>query len=224
MILAAGRGERMRPLTDNCPKPLLKVGGKSLLVWHLENLHSAGIREVVINTSYMADKIHTVIGDGSEFGLQIQYSDEQPRPLETLGGILHALPLLGTRPFVLINGDVWTDVPLAELCRLKVEQAHLLLAKNPDHHPEGDFSLHGSRLASPRIGEQTFTYTGIGIFHSDFFAGLTDTGKPQPLAPLLFSKARQCLITAQCMPYRWFDVGTPERLKVLDTALSGSHW
>ncbi len=224
LILAAGRGDRMRPITEQYPKPLLEVGGKPLIIWHLENLRRAGIQEVVINTSHLAGQIHAALGDGRQFGMHIQFSDEQPAPLETLGGILRALPMLGDQAFMLINGDVWTDFPFFELRRLKVEQAHLLLVSNPEHHPAGDFSLNGAQLRYPQAEQQTLTYAGIGVFHPNFFIGQTDNGQPLPLAPLLFAKANLGLVTAQKMHHQWTDVGTPARLKALDTALGGSRW
>lgn len=220
MILAAGRGDRMRPLTDHCPKPLLEVGGKPLIVWHLENIQRAGINDVIINVSYLAEQIKSTLGDGSAFGLNIRYSDEQPSPLETLGGILRALPLLGETPFLLVNGDIWTDFPMYKLRRLKVEQAHLLLTSNPSHHPQGDFSLDGAHLRHPQVDTETLTYTGIGVFHPNFFIGQQDSGQPLPLAPLLFAKANQGLITAEHIQHQWIDVGTPERIEWLNETLS----
>lgn len=219
MILAAGRGDRMRPLTDTCPKPLLPVGGKPLIVWHLENLQRAGIEQVVINTSHLSEHLHQALGDGSQFGLQIRFSDEQPRALETLGGILRALPLLGKEPFILINGDVWTDFPVLELRQLEVPQAHLLLTENPEHHPQGDFALHDGQVRYPQTDDATLTYSGIGVYHPEFFAGQSDINEPLPLGPLLFAKADQGAVTGQKMTHQWIDVGTPERLAALDQVL-----
>ncbi len=222
MILAAGRGDRMRPLTDNCPKPLLEVGGKPLIVWHLENLKRAGITEIIINTSHHAGMIHERLGDGSQYGVSIRYSDEQPMALETLGGILQALPMLGNEAFMLINGDIWTDFPLIELTTLNVVQAHILLVANPPHHPQGDFSLHGGHAYYPRKDDTTLTYAGVGVFHPDFFSGQTEFNQPLPLAPLLFAKAEQDELTAQHVQHQWIDVGTPERLQTLDSMLRDS--
>ncbi len=222
MILAAGSGDRMRPLTDNCPKPLLEVGGKPLIVWHLENLQRAGVEDVVINTSHHAAQLHNALGDGGQYGLRIRFSDEQPLALETLGGILRALPLLDEQPFMLINGDVWTDFPLFELRRLKVAQAHLLLVDNPAHHPHGDFCLRNGHAHYPNSDAAALTYAGIGVFHPDFFAGQADTNQPVPLAPLLFAKANRGEVTAQHLRHQWVDVGTPERLQALDTQLQAA--
>lgn len=219
MILAAGRGDRMRPLTDNCPKPLLEVGGKPLIVWHLENLQRAGVTEIIINTSHHASMIHKLLGDGSQYGVSIRYSDEQPVALETLGGILHALPMLGNEAFIVINGDIWTDFPLIELTQLSVVQAHILLVTNPPHHLQGDFSLHSGHAYYPRKDDTTLTYAGIGVFHPDFFAGQMAFNQPLPLAPLLFAKAEQDELTAQHLQHQWVDVGTPERLQALDSML-----
>lgn len=219
MILAAGSGDRMRPLTDTCPKPLLEVGGKRLIEWHLENLQRAGITEVIINTSHHAQMIHDTLGDGNRYGVSIRYSDEQPVALETLGGILQALPLLGTEPFLLLNGDVWTDFPFSELLDKKVVQGHVLLVNNPEHHPQGDFSLHGGHAYYPRKDDSALTYSGIGVFHPDFFKGQTEFNRPLPLAPLLFAKADQDELTAQHLQHQWVDVGTPERLQALDKQL-----
>ena len=176
MILAAGRGERMRPLTDTLPKPLLPVGGKPLIQYHVEGLVRAGIRDIVINLAWQGARIREAFGDGSAYGVRIAYSDEGDRALETAGGIRNALPLLGTQPFVLTNGDVWTDYPYEQLTKhiagglghAHEDMAHIVLVPNPPQHPRGDFSLVGDRVTD--IREQARTYSGIGVFSREFFA------------------------------------------------------
>ena len=149
LVFAAGLGERMRPLTDTTPKPLLEVGGKPLIAWHLEKLAALGITEVVVNTSWLAPRFPELLGDGSRWGLRLHYSHEGPVPLETGGGMLHALPLLGDAPFIAVNGDIWSDYDFARLPREPRGDAHLVLVDNPEHHPQGDFVLEGDgRLAS----------------------------------------------------------------------------
>ena len=209
MILAAGRGERMRPLTDTVPKPLLEVQGKPLIVHHLEALTRAGFTGIVVNLSWLGNQIRDFLGDGSEFNLAIEYSDE-PEALETAGGIQQALPLLGER-FITINADIFTDYDFARL-RQSDSMAHLVLVENPRHNPDGDFSLADSTLgngASPR-----YTFSGIAQFHSSFFEELTP-GK-QALAPLLRVAASQQQVTAELFRGSWTDIGTLERLQVLN--------
>ena len=212
MILAAGRGERLRPLTDVIPKPLLQVRGKPLIVWHLEALARAGVREVVINLSWLGQQIRTALGDGSRWGVTIAYSDEGPVALETGGGIFHALPLLGTEPFLLVNGDICTDLDFAVLRLERGALAHLVLVPNPAHHPRGDFALRAGSISA--TGEPRLTYAGIGIYDPALFADC----KPGrfPLLPLL-----QRAMTAGCLHGElysgaWTDVGTAERLAQLD--------
>ncbi len=209
MILAAGRGERMRPLTDTVPKPLLEVQGKPLIVHHLEALTRAGFTGIVVNLSWLGNQIRDFLGDGSEFNLAIEYSDE-PEALETAGGIQQALPLLGER-FITINADIFTDYDFARL-RQSDSMAHLVLVENPRHNPDGDFSLADSTLgndASPR-----YTFSGIAQFHSSFFEELTP-GK-HALAPLLRIAASQQQVTAELFRGSWTDIGTLERLQVLN--------
>jgi MurNAc alpha-1-phosphate uridylyltransferase len=182
MVLAAGRGERMRPLTDREPKPLLRVGGKRLIEYHLERLASGGFRDVVINTAWLGDMIETAVGGGERYGLSITYSHERPEALETGGGIFNALPLLGSAPFLLVNGDVWTDIDFGALRRAPPQGslAHLVLVPNPPQHVRGDFLLEQGQVTE---GEGTRrTYSGIGIYSPDFFAGCAP-GK-YPLLPL----------------------------------------
>jgi len=215
MILAAGRGERMRPLTDSTPKPLLKAGGKALIEYHLENIRQAGIREVVINHAWLGEQIETFLGDGSRYGLQIEYSREG-EALETAGGIQKALPLLGETPFIAINGDIWTDFSLSKLPSEPVGLAHLVLVNNPAHHPAGDFQLQDGRLLAQ--GAYCLTFSGIGLYQPALFAGL-QPGK-SPLAPLLREAMDRGEISGEHHAGQWFDIGTPQRLDELDEMLS----
>ncbi len=217
MVLAAGRGERMRPLTDAAPKPLLSVGGKRLIDYHLERLAAAGFREVVINTAWLGDMIEAALGDGRQFGLAITYSRERPEALETGGGILKALPLLGSAPFLLVNGDVWTDIDFGALRRLPPagSLAHLVLVRNPPQHARGDFLLDQGQVLE---GEgPRYTYSGIGIYHPDLFAGCAP-GK-FPLLPLLRRAIAARQLTGELHAGRWYDIGTVERLNALDAEL-----
>ncbi|MCX2983356.1 nucleotidyltransferase family protein [Halieaceae bacterium IMCC14734] len=221
MILAAGLGERMRPLTDLTPKPLLPVGGKPLIQWHIENLVAAGFTNVVINTSHLGEQIEAFLGDGGSWGCQIEYSREA-QPLETAGGIVQALPLLGAGPFALVNGDVWCDYPLSHLRDLPMAAAHLahlVLVDNPAHH-DGDFVLEGDavRLVEQPGGAPALTYAGIAVYRPEFFAG-TAPGK-LPLRPLLDAAIAASAVSGEHFSGRWTDVGTPQRLKELDASLS----
>jgi len=224
MILAAGRGERMRPLTDRTPKPLLPVGGKPLIVWHLERLAAAGLRDIVINHAWLGDRIEAALGDGSRWGVQIRYSAEAVA-LETAGGIAQALPLLGSDPFLVLNGDVWCDwnpaqaAPLAQQLQAVRAQAWLLLVDNPPQHPEGDFALSADGCAATEGGPR-YTFAGIGVYHPSLFAELAP-GQPARLAPLLRAAMAQGKVLAQRHAGRWVDVGTPRRLQDLDAALAG---
>lgn len=217
MILAAGRGKRMRPLTDHTPKPLLKVAGKPLIVWHLEKLANAGCKQVVINHAHLGAQIEDTLGNGSQWGLRIRYSDEgQGQALETGGGICKALPLLGDTPFVVINGDVFTDLDYAVLQRPIDSLAHLILVNNPQHHPQGDFVLKDGEVLTQ--GEPRLTFSGIGIYHPRLFAGCE--AKPFPLAPLLRAHMSAGRISGEFFDGYWLDVGTPERYQTLDRTLS----
>ena len=224
MILAAGRGERMRPLTDTTPKPLLRAGGKPLIVWHLERLAAAGFHEIVINHAHLGQLIEAALGNGKQFGLNIAYSPEPPGALETAGGIAHALPLLGDESFLVINGDIWCDwAPLQALCRtpaINKRHAHLVFVDNPPQHPDGDFCLDGERVH--RAGNHnctTVTYAGIGIFSPAFFASVP-RGSVMKLRPLLDAGIDEGIITGERHAGRWVDVGTPQRLTDLDIELS----
>ncbi len=216
MILAAGRGERMRPLTDEVPKPLLKVGGKSLIAWHLERLTAAGVRNVVINHAHLGGQIEAALGSGGQFGLSIRYSAEgEGRALETGGGVHHALPLLGSNPFLLVNGDVWCDVDFSGLLLMPGDLAHLVLVDNPDHHPDGDFRLVGDRIVDAPGAR--LTYTGIAVLAPALFDGCQ--AGPFPLAPLLRSAITAGQVSGYHHRGHWEDVGTPRRLQRLDASL-----
>lgn len=220
MILAAGRGERMRPLTDHTPKPLLSVGGKPLIVWHLERLARAGCRQVVINHAHLGEQIPAALGDGGAWGLDIRYSPEPPGALETAGGIARALPLMGHEPFLVLNGDIFCDWDPAAALALDMQDrlAHLVLVDNPPHHPAGDFALVDGRVGNQEAGRLTFA--GIGIYAPVLFAGL-DPDQPAKLAPLLRTAADAGQVSGERHGGRWVDVGTPERLRELDAEIRG---
>jgi MurNAc alpha-1-phosphate uridylyltransferase len=217
MILAAGRGERMRPLTDRTPKPLLPVAGKPLIVWHLERLARAGIREVVINHAHLGDQIEALLDDGSAWGLSIRYSAEPAGALETAGGIAQALPLLGDAPFLVVNGDIYCEYDFACLPALAGNDlVHLVLIPNPAHHPAGDFVLADGRVKD--AGADTMTFAGIGLYRAELFGHLP-RGKPAKLAPLLRAAMAADRVSGEAYGGRWVDVGTPERLQELDDQL-----
>jgi MurNAc alpha-1-phosphate uridylyltransferase len=217
MILAAGRGERMRPLTDHTPKPLLQAGGKPLIVWHIERLAQAGFRELVINHAHLGRQIEEALGGGERWGVRISYSDEG-KALETAGGIAKALPLLGDRPFLVVNGDVYTDYDFERLRSQPMEgvAAHLVLVDNPPQHPAGDFGLADGKLVEQ--GEERLTFSGIGVYRPEFFASVAPGAKAK-LAPLLFAALASGQVTAEHYRGVWVDVGTPERLQALDRTL-----
>jgi len=227
MILAAGRGERMRPLTDTCPKPLLPAGGLPLIGWHLRRLAGAGFRDVVINHAWLGEQIERTLGDGSDWGMSIRYSPEA-QALETAGGIAQALPLLGDEPFLVINGDIWCDWNPAR-ARTIGEQltaldwlAWCVLIDNPEHHPRGDFVLDGGRLDGVKLADAAaprLTFSGIGVYRPILFQGVAK-GSRAPLAPLLRQAAAQGLAGAERHDGRWTDVGTPQRLARLDAQLT----
>ncbi len=217
MLLAAGRGERMRPLTDEIPKPLLTVGGKPLIVHLIEALVAEGFRELVVNHAWHGAMIEQRLGDGREFGASIEYSAEGERALETGGGIRHALPLLGSDPFVAVNADIWTDFPFGSLPDALETLAHVILVDNPVHHPDGDFVLAGTRV---RDGEgRRLTFSGIGVYRPELFAELSDGCFP--LAPILFDACDAGRLSGVHYTGEWWDVGTPERLELLDRRLGG---
>ncbi|MEW6165155.1 MAG: N-acetylmuramate alpha-1-phosphate uridylyltransferase MurU [Pseudomonadota bacterium] len=215
MILAAGRGERMRPLTDRTPKPLLPVAGKPLIVWQLERLARAGFREIVINHAHLGDQIEAQLGDGDAWSLRIRYSAEPQGALETAGGIANALPLLGDAPFLVVNGDIYCDWDFSR-ARIGDALAHLVMVGNPAHHPEGDFALTHEKVSAD--GTAKLTFSGIGIYRPGLFAGLAP-GRPAKLAPLLRAAIAAGRVTGERHGGRWEDVGTPERLAALDAEL-----
>jgi N-acetyl-alpha-D-muramate 1-phosphate uridylyltransferase len=216
MILAAGRGERMRPLTDHIPKPLLTVGGKSLIVWHLERLAKAGFKEVVINHAHLGEQIEQALGDGSVWGLNIQYSPETAA-LETAGGIANALPLFGDAPFLVVNGDVFTEVDFGALQLVSPNLAHLVMVDNPPQHPDGDFVVNSGKVTNQ--GNHKLTFSGVGIYHPALFVDV-EQGQAEKLAPLLRSAMTKGLVTGEHYQGVWHDIGTPERLSFLDKQLS----
>jgi N-acetyl-alpha-D-muramate 1-phosphate uridylyltransferase len=225
MILAAGLGQRMRPLTDSLPKPMLSAGGKPLLQYHLEALAKIGVSHVIINLAYLGDKIRTFVGTGERFGLNVSFSEE-PEPLETAGALLHALPLLGDEPFIVLNGDVWTDYPLATLSDYSLqddEDAHLVLVANPEFHPAGDFSPnHLGRLeTNPDLPK--FTFAGVSLIHPRLIASYPQQRNKFPLGEVLRYGLTQNRISAEIYTGNWSDVGTPERLALLDAQLSKNN-
>lgn len=234
MILAAGRGERMRPLTDHTPKPLLEVGGMALIVWHIERLVAAGITELVINHAHLGVQIEKALGDGSRFGAQIQYSREASA-LETAGGIAYALPLLGDQPFAVINGDIYCDYDFSRLPERAValhaagDMAHLVLVDNPEHHPHGDFRLDDNRIVPDKAQSSVLdpqssflTFSGIGLYHPSLFSHIA-CGSAAPLAPLLRAQIALDKISGEHHTGLWVDVGTPQRLNELDLQLRTAH-
>ena len=231
MILAAGRGERMRPLTDKMPKPLLKVGGKPLIVWHLERLAKAGFKKIVINHAHLGEQIEAALGNGAQWGVSIQYSPEKVA-LETAGGIANALHLFGDEPFLVVNGDTYTDFDFAVLTHLSAPSplkgegwgegevvqnlAHLVLVDNPPQHANGDFAIQEGLLK--HTGSPMLTFSGIGVYDPALFANIVK-GEPAKLAPLLRKAIDNKRVTAQYYQGVWHDIGTPERLKKLDDLL-----
>ncbi len=223
MILAAGRGERMRPLTDATPKPLLQAGGKALLVWHIEALARAGFAELVINHAHLGRQIEAALGDGSGFGVRIRYSPEG-EALETAGGITKALPLLGGAPFLVVNGDIFCDYDFSRLLPRMAAMAedrdaplaHLILVDNPAHHAAGDFALEGDRVRA--AGEPMLTFSGIGVYRPELFASVAPGAKAK-LGPLLHRAVAAGRVSGEHYRGRWVDVGTPERLRQLDQSL-----
>lgn len=215
MLLAAGRGERMRPLTDHLPKPLLQAGGHPLLHYPLRALAVAGVAEVVINLSWQGEKIRDWLGSGQDYGLRIHYSDEGAQALETGGGIYKALPLLGEQPFWLVNGDVFCDYPFPERSLAETDLAHLVMVSNPPHHPAGDFCLREGRVCDD--DSSRLTYSGLAILRPELFAGAQ--AGVFPLAPLLSAALRADRVSAEHYRGEWTDVGTPQRLAELDQRL-----
>lgn len=224
MILAAGRGERMRPLTDHTPKPLLTVAGKPMIQYHIEALAAAGVREIVINLAWLGPQIRAALGEGSQFGVHLHYSDEGDAALETGGGVFKVLPFLagpsGTDPFLVVSGDVWTEYPLGDaMKKLSAgDMAHFVVVPNPDFHARGDFGLAGDRLTDS--GER-YTYANIGVMRPEFFAG-SSPGK-FPLAPLMFDWIRKGRVSGELFRGVWHNVGTPQQLQQIDQDASAQR-
>lgn len=213
MILAAGRGERMRPLSDKTPKPLLKVHGKSLIVWHIERLASLGFSEIVINIDHLGDMIEKSLGDGSKWGVNLIYSDErQSGALESAGGIINALPLIESETFLVVNSDIWSDYEFETGFDLRDDLAHLILVPNPKHNPDGDFALYKNRVSNDT--KRRFTFSGIGYYSAKLFEGLQN--QKMPLAPLLREAVEKGKVGGSLYDGRWYDIGTPQRLKEIN--------
>ena len=216
MILAAGRGERMRPLTDTTPKPLLQVGARALIEYHIIALVQAGFPDIVINHAWLGSQIEDFLGDGSRYGARIRYSPEGEKGLETGGGIRRALPLLGDGPFVVVNGDIWTDYPFAHLPHTLPGLAHLVVVPNPDFNPSGDFALRDGIIHN--TGGPRYTFSGIGVYDARLFEHCHEARFP--LAPLLRQAADAGQVSGECHSGRWSDIGTPGRLAELDHLLT----
>jgi N-acetyl-alpha-D-muramate 1-phosphate uridylyltransferase len=228
LIFAAGKGERMRPLTNHTPKPLLAVGGKRLIEWHIEKLADCGIRDIVINTSWLAECFEPALGDGSRWNVSLHYSYEGSEPLETGGGMLQAIKIIGDETFIAVNGDIWSDVDYVQLPQTISGAAHLVMVDNPTHNPKGDFAL-GSDGKLQSTGEHKLTFSGVGIYQPTLFThwreiigdvdGSDDTPPRFKLAPLLRHSMHLGQVTGTHHAGRWTDVGTPERLSYLDKSL-----
>ena len=224
MILAAGRGERMRPLTDQTPKPLLTAGGKALIEHIIDALVKAGLVEIVINHAYLGEQIPNKLGDGRYYGAKITYSDEGEQGLETAGGIAHALPLLGKLPFLVVNGDIWTDYPFEQLRHYSLSDTtdcHLVLTDNPVHHSQGDFTLQATGHLSVQDSFRK-TYTGIGLYKPRLFQTIPNNTR-YPLKPVLLESIKKGTAMAEYYPGNWSDIGTPARLLQLDQQLSDKY-
>ncbi|MGJ8619221.1 MAG: N-acetylmuramate alpha-1-phosphate uridylyltransferase MurU [Methylophilaceae bacterium] len=217
MILAAGRGQRMMPLTANTPKPLLKIANKPLIVWHIERLVLAGFKEIVINHAYLGSQIEDALGGGDEWGVSVQYSPEK-EALETAGGIANALPLLGDSPFLVVNGDVFSEIDFS-LTLQSPFLAHLVMVDNPPQHPQGDFALHAGKLKID--GNAKLTYSGVGVYSPLLFKDIVK-GDSAKLAPLLKSAMTKGLVSGEHYQGVWHDIGTPDRLKLIDATISKS--
>ena len=215
MILAAGRGERLRPLTDEVPKPLVPIAGKPLIEYHLEALAAGGFREIVINQGHLGSMLPEALGNGGRWGIHIHWSDEQPEALETGGGIFKALPMLGSAPFLVINGDVWTNYSFSRLRAVKCDWAHLVMVPNPVHNPGGDFALDCGRIRG--TGHARLTFSGIGVYNPRLF-GSCKPGKFS-VVPLLKTAMTDHLVTGETFAGSWDDIGTPERLDKLNQVL-----
>ena len=218
MILAAGKGTRLRPLTLEIPKPLVKVGSQPLIVWHIRALKAAGITDITINVSWLADKLMDTLGDGSQFGVKLHWSLEEGEPLETAGGIFQALQTgkLQDAPFILVNSDIWSTFDFSQLTNYELsadQRAHLLLIDNPEHNNSGDFAINNGLASEQAIGDaDKYTFAGISVMSPRLVDGLM-TGQPAALAPLLKQAMLKFQVTAEVMTDNWIDVGTPERLE-----------
>ncbi len=223
MILAAGFGERLRPLTERTPKPLLQVGGKALIQYHIERLAEIGVREIVINTSWLGDQVEAYVGDGSRFGVRVQWSRES-EPLETGGGIRAALPLLGAAPFLVINGDIWSDYPLERLVKREWSEeldAHLVLVPNPQHHVKGDFELNANNRVCYKTGGSAYTFSGISVMRPEIFALYPSASEKFAIRDVLANGIKGGYVSGELYTGDWWDVGTVEQLQSLDTLLTG---
>lgn len=217
MILAAGRGERLKPLTNTTPKALIELNGQPLIVHHILNLKSHGINDIVINTAYLGKKIEQYIGNGEAFGVNITYSKEKSGGLETGGGIVNALPLLGKEPFIAVNADIYCPFNFEKLPKLNKSLAHLVLVNNPAHNPNGDYAIDGDYLSN-RDDLNKYTFSGIAIYHPDFFKNCTD-GK-YSVTPIVKEMANKNTVSAELYPETWHDIGTQERLEIAQKALN----
>lgn len=225
MILAAGRGERMRPLTDRCPKPLLPAADKPLIVYHLERLAAAGFKDIVINHAHLGEQLVAALGNGSQWGLSITWSAEPAGALETAGGICQALPHLDNgsdAPFLVVNGDIYCDWPIAQVAMRESDLAHLVLVNNPPQHPTGDFTLQNHRVTDKTNEAPALTFAGIGFYRPSLFKDLV-SGEPAKLAPLLRAAMAEGRVSGEHHVGRWEDVGTPDRLAALDAELRASQ-
>jgi MurNAc alpha-1-phosphate uridylyltransferase len=225
MILAAGRGERMRPLTDHCPKPLLPAADKPLIVYHLERLAAAGFKDIVINHAHLGEQLVAALGNGSQWGLAITWSAEPFGALETAGGICKALPYLDSgndTPFLVMNGDIYCDWPIQKARLQEADLAHLVMVNNPPQHPTGDFALHNNRISNKTAEGPALTFAGIGFYRPSLFKDLV-AGEPAKLAPLLRTAMAKNRVSGEHHTGRWEDVGTPERLAALDAELRTTH-
>ena len=219
IILAAGRGERMQPLTDTTPKPLLKAGNKRLIEYTIDALVQAGLRDLVINHAHLGEQFPALLGNGNRYGASIQYSNEREGRLETAGGIINALPLLGDSPFLVVNGDIWTDYPFEQLANKTLEpqaQCHLVLVKNPEHHPNGDFAITSGLLSED--GDPKYTYSGMGIYDPTLFKDLSV--QAMPLKPILMKAIHAQQASGEVYTGQWSDIGTVERLNALSEQLN----
>lgn len=218
MILAAGRGERLRPLTDDLPKPLIQAGGKPLIEYHIEALARAGFQDIVINQGHLGHLLPEHLGSGERWGVRIHWSVEPPEALETGGGIFQALPLLGSGPFLVVNGDIFTDYPLARLRNIKCDRAHLVLVPNPAHNPKGDFSLQGARIRSD--GPDKRTFSGLAVYHPRLLEGC-QAGR-WSIVPILRRAMEDSLVTGELYRGQWQDIGNLERLQALRDCLDNA--